>query len=599
MKREVKQLLTNIRRTFALMWRMDRGNLLWYLVFIGVQVASSLLMLYFGSRVIGSLFSYLSSGGASQQTILTYLGLAVLMGTLEQVAWRMLQYFENRAFLKWNTWLAPEFNARLASLDIQRFEDSEFNKLINKVLQDYSWKPNNFAFKMLHLLHATVRLLSITIILAKFAAWMLPVLLLAVVPSLIVESRQAKLRWHIWGYKGDTSRRYYKLIDLMQHKQNIMELRIFGLNSYFLQSIRELLEEFNGTQNKALNRFITPAVLSRLVEGVLVGLLELWLIMGVIGRKFGIEQYSFYSGTIQQFNSSAGVLMNTLSLMYDYNLFMTDYYTLMDTPSLIPAPKNPVAIAKGTLPRIEFRDVSFKYPTGKHYVFKGLSLTIEPGERIALVGENGVGKSTLIKLLLRYYDVTSGQIFVDGVDVKDLDLDTWYRCIGVLFQDFNHYPYSIGKNISLGAIRRKPDQGEIEQAAALSGLSGMVKEYKNGYDTILDNSFDEGVEPSGGQWQRVALARAFYRKAPVLILDEPTAAIDAKAEYEIFNNIFKEHTDRTAIIVSHRFSTVRKADRILVFENGKVTESGTHMELMNNGGLYHEMFSKQAEGYKD
>lgn len=598
MKQEIRQLMTNMRRVFVMMWRKDRTNLLWYWLFIWVQISSSLLMLFFGSRVIGSLFGYLSNTGSSKEQIFIYLGLSVLFGVIEQTSWRMLQYFENRAFLKWNTWLAPSFNAKLASLDIQRFEDSEFNKLINKVLQDYGWKPSNFAFKMLNLLHGTLRIISVAALLIGFAAWMLPVLLLAVIPSLLVESRQSKIKWNIWQLKGDASRRYYKMSYLMEQKQSIMELRIFGLNSHFIKLMSGMLDEFNTSQRKALDKFITPAVLTRIFEGVLVGLLELWLIVGVVGRKFGIEQYSFYAGTIQQFNSSVGLVMNTLSQLYEFNLYMTDYFTLMDTPSLIPAPTKPVTLPQGTLPRIELRSVSFKYPTSKRYVFKDLSLVIEPGERVALVGENGVGKSTLIKLLLRYYDVTSGQILIDGTDIKELDLDSWYRCIGVLFQEFNHYPFSIGENVALGAIDREKDDAMVQQAAGLSGLTDTVKDYRFGYDTILDNSFDDGVEPSGGQWQRVALARAFYRKAPILILDEPTAAIDAKAEYEIFNNIFKEHADRTAIIVSHRFSTVRKADRILVFDNGKIVETGTHTELMKSNGLYNEMFSKQAEGYK-
>jgi ATP-binding cassette subfamily B protein len=326
---------------------------------------------------------------------------------------------------------------------------------------------------------------------------------------------------------------------------------------------------------------------------------QVWLIFKVLARNgFNIGQFSFYSGVVFQFNSAVGVTLGSLTTALENNRYMTDFYNFMDTPSLLPSPVRPVVLADGHVPEIRFEHVSFHYPNSKKLVFKDMNLTITPGERVALVGENGVGKSTLIKLLLRFYDVTDGKITVDGHDLRDLDLDSWYSLIGVLFQDFSRYPFDVHDNIRMGRIDRPADDAEISHAAQLAGFDHIARDLPHGYQTVLDNSFDEGVEPSGGQWQRVALARAFYRQAPVLILDEPTAAIDAKAEYEIFNNIFREHNGKSALIVSHRFSTVRKADRILVFEKGQMIEHGSHEELMARGGLYHDMFTKQAEGYR-
>jgi ATP-binding cassette subfamily B protein len=256
-------------------------------------------------------------------------------------------------------------------------------------------------------------------------------------------------------------------------------------------------------------------------------------------------------------------------------------------------------LPKNSTPHITFKNVSFTYPGQIAAVFENLNLEIKAGEHIALVGENGAGKSTLIKLLLRFYLPTSGQILVDGQDLQAITIESWYVQLATLFQDFNQYPLSIAENIEIGRSNQKVDTTLLQKASKFGSVDELVKGYKHGWETVLDSSFEKGVEPSGGQWQRVALARAFYRNANMIILDEPTSAIDAKAEYDIFNNIFKHYKDKTALIVSHRFSTVRRADRIVVLDSGKIIEQGSHKELMRKGGLYHELFSKQAEGYKD
>ena len=597
MKKEVRQLVRNINRAIRMSWQIDRRDFIGYCFGITLQVSTNLLALYFGAKVLGSLFAYLSQGGSSQPVI-TYLLLSVAMTILDQIAWRCLSYFESKSYLAWHTKISPEFNGKVAGLDIERFEHSKFSKLINKVGEGHSWRPANYAYQILHFMHGMTKLVSTAVVLVAFAPWILPLLFMAVIPSLIVESRQAKIKWGIWDDKGDASRRFHRITSLMQSKNDVMEMRIFGLNSYLVDFTRRMLDDFNRAQQKAIQRHFMPAIGARLFEGLLVGGIELWLIKGVLSRQLAINQYSFYTGAVSQFNSSVGVVIHTLTTLYEHNLFMTDFFHFMETPPLIPQPENPIKLDKHTVPEIRFEGVSFHYPSSKQYVFRNLDLTITPGEKIALVGENGAGKSTLIKLLLRYYDVSAGHILIDGHDIKDIELDTLYRLVSVLFQDFSHYPFSVADNIWMGRVHQQKDTQAIERAAAHAGLDRMVADLPHGYDSILDNSFDEGVEPSGGQWQRVALARAFYRNASILILDEPTAAIDAKAEYEIFNNIFSQHEGKTAIIVSHRFSTVRKADRILVFDEGRIIESGTHSALMKKRGLYHEMFSKQAEGYK-
>lgn len=596
---ELKRLFTNAKRTFGYAWEFDRATIIRYSIGIVTQVVTSLAGAYFAAQVINELVKYLGRTGGSTAPIFTNLLLGAGLLMLEQLAWRYMSYAHSRSFITWGTNMTPRYLMKVSGLDMQRFEDGDFNKLINKIAQDYGWKPADFMSSCYNVLHGVIRMMSTAIILVHFAPWLIVLLLAGVIPSLLIEQAQAKIKWGIWNIKGDTSRRYFKVSSMMRDKQDVGNMRLFGLRNYLTDYCHTMLSEFNSEQQRTIKRFIRPAMLARFFEGALVTGVQIWLVFRVLARNgFSIGQFSFYSGVVFQFNSSVGVTLGSLTQALEINRYMTDFYKFMDTPTLLPEPEQPIVLDGDHVPEIRFEHVSFRYPTAKTFVFKDLNLTIAPGEQVALVGENGVGKSTLIKLLLRFYDVTDGKILVDGHDLRDLDLASWYRMIGVLFQDFSRYPFSVRDNIWMGRITKRATHQEISHAAQLAGFDKIALGLPRGYDTILDNSFDEGVEPSGGQWQRVALARAFYRQAPVLILDEPTAAIDAKAEYEIFNNIFREHSGRSALIVSHRFSTVRKADRILVFEKGKMVETGNHEELMKHKGVYHDMFTKQAEGYR-
>ena len=326
----------------------------------------------------------------------------------------------------------------------------------------------------------------------------------------------------------------------------------------------------------------------------------MWLLVKLLYRhNLGISSYIFYSGMIARVSGALNTIVGSYTGMQEGLLYAYDFYGFQKVePTIIGDSEGAIKLPLSETPKIEFKDVSFQYPGSDEWVFKNLSFTINPGEHIALIGENGAGKTTIVKLLLRFYDVSSGAIEINGHDLRTISLDYWYKHLGTLFQEFNQYPLSIQENITISNGGRV-DKNKLDRALGDSGVSDMVNKLPYGLETVLDSSFKKGTEPSGGQWQRVALARAFYKNANILILDEPTAAIDAKAEYDIFNSIFEHQTKKSTIIISHRFSTVRRADRIIVLEKGRIVETGDHSELLkHNGGLYKEMFEKQAEGYR-
>ena len=291
-------------------------------------------------------------------------------------------------------------------------------------------------------------------------------------------------------------------------------------------------------------------------------------------------------------------LLGGLSSMYENNLYLSTLFDLLAFEPRIQAPESPLPVARRFTRGIEFRDVTFTYPGRDEPALEHVSFTIELGETVALVGRNGAGKTTIVKLLTRLYDPDAGQILVDGVDVREYDPAELRREVGVIFQDYVTYYLSARENIGVGRLEELDDLERIDRAAAQSGADAVVAQLPEGYDTLLGKWFDQGHQLSGGEWQKVALARAFMRDAQILILDEPTASLDAQAEYEIFARMKELTSDKTALFISHRFSTVRLADRILVLEGGAIIEQGTHDELLLQNGRYAEFFNLQAASYR-
>lgn len=293
-----------------------------------------------------------------------------------------------------------------------------------------------------------------------------------------------------------------------------------------------------------------------------------------------------------------GGLLRNLNTVFDSSLYVQSLFDILEVQPIIKESEHPVKIDSNRPPLIEFKNVSFAYPDTSYKILDNFSLTINPGEKVAFVGENGAGKSTIIKLLTRFYDVSAGEILINGINIKELSLEDWYSHIGVLFQDFNRYEDAASENIYLGKNNQPKEIEQIVTASKLAGSHEMVEKFDKKYEQMLGRMFEGGLELSGGQWQKIALARAFFRNAPILVLDEPTSAIDAKAESQIFERVEKLSRDKTVIIISHRFSTVRNADKIFVMDKGRIKESGTHQELLKLNGQYAEMFRLQAKGYQ-
>ena len=311
-----------------------------------------------------------------------------------------------------------------------------------------------------------------------------------------------------------------------------------------------------------------------------------------------IGELTFLAGSFNKLRNQLQVMFTRFSNITESAMYLHDYFEFIDMEFIDQSDFQQLSVPAKIVTGIKFQNVTFSYPNGHIPVFNGLSFDLRKGEKLALVGENGSGKTTLIKLLLRLYEPTSGCILLDGVDIRHYEKEEYQKLFGAIFQDFVKYYLTTRINIAVGNIENVGNDKKIEEAAELSLANEVVKDLLNGYDQELGKRFKKGAELSGGQWQKIALARAYMSEAPIIILDEPTSALDARAEYEVFQRFIGLTKGRTSIIISHRFSTVRMADRILVLNNGEVLELGTHEELMENGNLYSELFELQAEGYQ-
>lgn len=374
-------------------------------------------------------------------------------------------------------------------------------------------------------------------------------------------------------------------------------MKLFQNIKSFIQIITNLLEKYQNKEIKSEKTRVKLEIFAKLISQITFGIAIIYYSMEVIGHRMDIGTYTFMIASIATFKDAVSGLTITLARQYADNMFVTDTFELLSLQPFIVSPINAIPIDSKKI-NIEFKNVSFQYPETEKIVLKNFNLRINHGDKIAIIGVNGAGKTTLIKLLCRFYDPTEGEILINGINLKNINLENWYSKLGALFQDFERYYFTTKQLISLGDTEKLFKMSRIKSSAKLSGAHDFISEWPNKYDQMMGKNFSEGVEPSVGQWQKLALARTYYRDPKIMILDEPTASIDAEAEAKIFNELNRTTKNKTVILISHRFSTVRNADKICVIKDGKLAEYGSHKQLIKLNKTYARLFNLQAKGYK-
>lgn len=483
---------------------------------------------------------------------------------------------------------------KVSSLDYQHFENKDTANLISKTNDEYRWRTQQVIDSLGDLLTNTLSLMTVAIVLLPHY-WFLAILLaLSQIPNVRLQYILVKEDWELYNGSSEEMRQGWDINWQLTNKSTLAEIKINNSKDFLFGKLIKIWDEFTEGVINIRRRAIPDQVVNIFVSTIVNLICLYFLINDIRTGHLSIGLFTFYFQTIGQVNDIFASFVQRFINISQQSLYISNFKKVMELSHKVATGEQ--KLKELTPPAIEFKHVSFKYPGSKRYIFKDLNLVINPGDEIAIVGANGAGKSTLIKLLLRYYDPVDGQILINGADLKLYKLADWYRHLSFLSQEFNTYGnLNLRDNIMIGRPQIKSDTRIVDSLKKADAFS-FTSKYSAGLNTMMSQRYD-GEEPSWGQWQKIAIARIFYRRSPIMLLDEPTASIDAVSEAKIFNNIYQKNQGKTLIIVSHRFSTVRNAKRIIVISRGQIIEQGSHHELIKLKGHYAHSFNLQASGY--
>jgi ATP-binding cassette subfamily B protein len=488
---------------------------------------------------------------------------------------------------------------KASAVSYARFEDPDFMNRLTLARREASSRPIDMFQQMLNLGRHLVTLAGYAALLVSLGPWAVGVLIATAIPPFVAEARHGAAMFRLQRARTQKNRKLFYLEAVLTNEQTVKEVKLFALGRWLIERYREIQQGFHDEETRLSWRRGIEAFFLGLLAALALYATYAFIVKDAALGLITVGSMTLYITVFRQGQQTLQGALSAIARAYEDDLFMTNLFEYLAVPEDEPEPAEfPLSAPNVSAPKIELRGVGFRYPGAESHALADVDLVIAPGETIALVGRNGAGKTTLIKLLVGLHRPTSGAILIDGEDVATLDAATVRRKIGVIFQDFARFQFSAGDNVGLGWLPARTDEDAIVRAIGEAGAQEVLARLPQGLQTPLGRAFG-GDDLSVGQWQRVALARAFMRKSRILVLDEPTASMDAEAEHEIFQRFRDLKQDRTALLITHRFSTARMADRIVVFEGGRVVEIGTHAQLMAlEGGRYAKMFRLQAEGYE-
>lgn len=598
--RQLRRSFTHTPQAVRFVWRTNR----WATVGLGLLTLGGALLpatqAWVGKLIVDGVVASIQSAQNDEQIrrVFIYLLLELGLFLLSAAFTHGRRLIQQLIQLQLANRIRGEIIGKALTLDLSYFEDSDFYDRLQNARRDGGYKPVELINDTFLIVQNLITLISFALLMLRFSPWLVVILAVTSIPAFIAETRYSERGFRLLTRRAPETRQVNYLSRLLTEDTAVKEIKLFNIGGTLLKRYTTLFDKFF-EEDKSL-------ALRRAGAGFALGLIATlgfygsyaWIVWHTVQGRITLGDMTLYLAIFRQGQSTFQSILSAIGNIYENNLFMANFFDFLRLEPRMKTNGQGRKLPRPLRGGIEFRGVGFRYPDSDEWALRGVDLAIRPGEKIALVGHNGAGKTTLIKLLSRLYDPTEGSILIDGIDIRDLDPLELQQRIGVIFQDFVRYHLPVRENIGFGQIDAMDDAERIAAAARKSGAQAVVEELPLGYETMLGRWFHDGHELSLGQWQKIALARAFMREAEILVLDEPTASVDARAEYEIFQN-FKTLTEgKMAILISHRFSTVRMADRIAVIQGGSIVELGTHEELLRREGVYAELFSMQAEGYR-
>ena len=597
----LNRLLGSLRLTRALrlVWEGSPRLTMLNLVLVVLRAGLPLVALYLTKLVVDAIAAAAQGSDVAFPDVLMLLGLAAGAGLLGTLIGFVSGLVSEAHGYKVTDRVLDALHRKSVEMDLQYYENAAFHDSLHQAQRDAPYRPTAVLGNLLRVAQSGLTVIGVVGLLVTIH-WLLAVsLFLAVIPALWIRVRHAD-RYYAWQKRtAPLDREVGYLSYLLLQPPNAKEVRLFGLGEVLAGRYRQLL--------KRLRRETLALSKTRSIEDALAQTVAALAVFGafvyIAWRSYQgdltIGDLVMYFGAVQRGQSAAQGLFAALGSLYEDNLFLSNFEDFMDFQPDVVAPSDPKPVPEPIRRGIELEGVSFRYPGSSRPLLERIDLSIRPGEVVALVGSNGAGKTTLVKLLCRLYDPDEGRITIDGIDLREFRPEELRREISVVFQDFVHFFMSARDNIWFGDVRRSREDGAIVEAATAAGADSFLRELRHGYETVLGPLFYDSEELSVGEWQKVATARAFFHEAQLLIVDEPTSALDALAEAELFEKLRGLVQGRSTVLISHRFSTVRMADRIYVIDDGRILESGSHEELMLRGGKYASLFRLQAAPYRE
>jgi ATP-binding cassette subfamily B protein len=589
-----------LKRAMGFVWESSRRLMLINGAVIFMQSVLPLVVLLMIKQIVDEVSSSLNTPNPTDQfNSVATLVLIAGVATMLIVIFRTIGEYVREALTHTVTdHMYDILHAKSIEVDLEYYENPQYHDTLHRAQQEASFRPQNIVERLLRLGQSGISLLAIAGLLFTLHWVVALVLFVSVFPGLLVRLRYSKQVYH-WQRRRTETERQAKYYDLMLTDSAFAkEIRLFGLGDLFLGRFHNLRSRLRHERLEIIKRRSSAALVTAIVTILLEFGTYLFIAYRTLNGDLSLGGFVLYFEAFRLGQESLINLLYSVADLYEDNLFLTNLYEFLDLDRRVLEPEDPKTMPQSFQQGFEIKNLEFQYPALTREVLKDINMTIKPGEVVALVGENGSGKTTLIKLLCRLYDPTGGHITLDNTDISEFETVPYRRQISVLFQDYTHFNLTVQENIWFGNINAEPDIEKIKKVTANAGVAPVVDNLPNGYDTMLGKWFEDGEELSIGEWQKIALARAYLRDAPIIMLDEPTSALDARAEHEVFERFRELIKGKTAIMISHRLSTVKMADCIYVLDHGRIVEQGKHDDLVALGGKYAQLFEMQAQYYR-
>lgn len=581
---------------FRMIWKTSPSLTLSNILLRLFKSAIPVGQLYVGKLIIDEVIRLISAPEKDFDQLWLWIGFELGLAVLSEIFNRLISLTDALLGDLYGNHSSIELMNKAASLDLSMFEDSEFYDKLERARRQTTGRVVLMSM-VLSQLQDLITIIFLGAALVAFEPWLIIILVIAVLPSFLSEAYFSRSSYSLVRSWTPQRRELDYLRYIGASVETAKEIKVFGLNDFVSGRFGRIAEEyFIANKKLAIKRTIWGTLLQVASVAAYYGAYILIIIRTVAGT-LTVGDMTFLSGSFNRMQNQLQNLLSTFTRITESALFLQDYFDFLAINPLIRDNPEAVDTPDKIVEGIKFDNVGFQYPGTEIWAVRHVSFLLMAGEKLAFVGENGAGKTTLVKLLARMYDPLEGTISIDGVDIRKFKIESYRKMIGVIFQDYVRFSFTASENVAVGQIEESQNEPQIQTAAEKSLADSVIRKLPGGYSQMLGKRFAEGIDLSGGEWQKIALARAYMRDAQIVILDEPTAALDARAEFEVFKRFSELTSGKTAVIISHRFSTVRMADRILVLKNGEMLEIGTHEELLEKKGLYAELFQIQAQGY--